>query len=240
MMTVFATVANSSDKKSDTNPVKRIESLGKHLSGWAEDNLCRETDEGPKCLKSQDVWMNRILQLTTRLASRYEKCGSVPNRSERRRREDANDKGNHTVTDNDSYDDDEEDEFLSNDMSQQQFDLMTSENYGKSTTVNNALARYAKNNPAKAVSQLCTAISKWTKDYLQSCQGRREMNNGYLQTVLRMAKWKVVLHNAYLKANQIEANSANKDSQARNVPGNGSGSAWQKWFDRKTSAEKLR
>ena len=51
--------------------------------------------------------MNRILQLTTRLASRYEKCGSVPNRSERRRREDANDNGNHTVTDNDSYDDDE-------------------------------------------------------------------------------------------------------------------------------------
>ena len=27
MMTVFASVANSSDKKSDSNPVKRIESL---------------------------------------------------------------------------------------------------------------------------------------------------------------------------------------------------------------------
>ena len=74
----------------------------------------------------------------------------------------------------------------------------------------------------------------------RSCQGRREMNNGYLQTVLRMAKWKIVLHNAYLKAQQIEENPSNKDSQVRNVPGNGSADAWQKWFDRKTSQQKFR
>jgi len=232
MMTVFASVANSSDKKSDSNPVKRIESLGKHLSGWAENNLCRETDDGPKCLKSQTVWTNRIIQLTTRLAARYEKCGSVPNRSERRRRRDDDDE-------NDEYDD-EDDEFIRNDMSEEMFNFITSEQYGQASAASGMMARYAKNNPAKAVSQLCTAISKWTKDYLQSCQGRREMNNGYLQTVLRMAKWKVVLHNAYLKANQIEPNTDNKDSQPRKVPSNGSQSAWQKWFDRKTSAGKLR
>ena len=66
------------------------------------------------------------------------------------------------------------------------------------------------------------------------------MNNGYLQTVLRMAKWKIILHNAYLKAQQIEENPSNKDSQVRNVPGNGSSTAWQKWFDRKTSDQKFR
>lgn len=225
MMTVFASVANSSDKKSDSNPVKRIESLGKHLSGWAENNLCRETDDGPKCLKSQQVWMGRIVQLTTRLAARYEKCGSVPNRSQRRRRDDEND--------DESGDDD--DEFISNEMTDELFDFISSPAYGQASAASGMMARYAKNNPAKAVSQLCTAISKWTKDYLKSCQGRREMNHGYLQTVLRMAKWKVVLHNAYLKANQIEANPANKDSQARKVP-----SDWQKWFDRKTLALKLR
>jgi len=158
MMTVFASVANSSDKKSDSNPVKRIESLGKHLSGWAENNLCRETDEGPKCLKSQQVWMNRIVQLTTRLATRYEKCGSVPNRSQRRRRDDDDDA-------NDSGDDD--DEFISNDMTDELFDFISSPAYGQASAASGMMARYAKNNPAKAVSQLCTAISKWTKDYLQ-------------------------------------------------------------------------
>ena len=108
MMTVFASVGSSTEKKSvksDSNPVKRIENLvsikyyliffqssffsqGKNLSEWAESNLCRETDEGQKCLKSQDKWMSRVTQLTDRLALRYEKCGSVPNRTAGRRRRD--------------------------------------------------------------------------------------------------------------------------------------------------------
>lgn len=230
MMTVFASVGSSTEKKSvksDSNPVKRIENLGKNLSEWAESNLCRETDEGQKCLKSQAKWMSRVTQLTDRLALRYEKCGSVPIRTAGRRRRDDEENS-------------EEDSYLSNDMDDQLFDFITSDQYGQASAASGMMARYAKNNPAKAVSQLCTAISKWTKDYLQSCQGRREMNNGYLQTVLRMAKWKIVLHNAYLKAQQIEENPSNKDSQIRNVPGNGSSTAWQKWFDRKTSGQKFR
>ena len=61
----------------------------------------------------------------------------------------------------------EEDSYLSNDMDDQLFDFITSDQYGQASAASGMMARYAKNNPAKAVSQLCTAISKWTKDYLQ-------------------------------------------------------------------------
>ena len=52
-------------------------------------------------------------------------------------------------------------------MDEQLFDFITSDQYAQASAASGMMARYAKNNPAKAVSQLCTAISKWTKDYLQ-------------------------------------------------------------------------
>ena len=54
---------------------------------------------------------------------------------------------------------DEEDQ-----MDDEEFDILSSD---EGAFLNLASARYAKDNPVKAVSQLCTAISKWTKDYLQ-------------------------------------------------------------------------
>lgn len=60
-----------------------------------------------------------------------------------------------------------DDEFISNDMTDELFDFISSPAYGQASAASGMMARYAKNNPAKAVSQLCTAISKWTKDYLQ-------------------------------------------------------------------------
>lgn len=220
-MFVFASVGSSTEKKSDGNPVKRMENLGKNLSEWAENNLCRDTSEGKKCLKSQETWSNRVLQVSEKLRQRYEKCGSVPDRSRRRREED-------------------DDDDFSNDMSQEMFDWITSDTYTQTKVASGVMQRYSKSNPAKAVSQLCTAISKWTKDYLQDCNGLRNQNNGYLQTVLRMAKWKVILHNAYLKAQKIEPNETNKDSLPKKVPGDGSQEAWRRWFDRKTLAQKFR
>ena len=61
---------------------------------------------------------------------------------------------------------DDDDDF-SNDMSQEMFDWITSDTYTQTKVASGVMQRYSKINPAKAVSQLCTAISKWTKDYLQ-------------------------------------------------------------------------
>ena len=62
---------------------------------------------------------------------------------------------------------DDDDEDFSNEMSQEMFDWITSDTYSQTQVASGVMQRYAKNNPAKAVSQLCTAISKWTQDYLR-------------------------------------------------------------------------
>lgn len=85
------------------------------------------------------------------------------------------------------------------------------------------MARYNKNDPTKAVSQLCTAIAKWTKDYLSECRSkRRDSNGGHLQPVLRMAKWKIILHNAMIRA------KGGDESLQKTVP-----SDWAEWYQRK-------
>lgn len=66
-----------------------------------------------------------------------------------------------------SEDEDDDDEDFSNEMSQEMFDWITSDRYSQTQVASGVMQRYAKNNPAKAVSQLCTAISKWTQDYLR-------------------------------------------------------------------------
>merc|ERR1711970_931133 len=146
--------------------------LGKHLADWAEQNLCRTDENAPppglKCLQAQPIWIDRIQNLAADLRERFGRCGSVPDRSQpqrRRRRE---------------IDDADEEDMMDDDV----FDMLSTDDV---STLSLVSARYAKDNPVKAVSQLCTAISKWTKDYLQNCRGARTLNGGYLRPVLRMA-----------------------------------------------------
>jgi len=206
----YMTMVGSESPKSDKDPQKRIEMLGKHLADWAEQNLCR-TDENArnslKCLPAQPVWIERIKGLSEDLNARYDRCGSVPDRSQpqrRRRRE---------------IDDADEEDL----MDDEEFDMLTSE---EGAFLNLASARYAKDNPVKAVSQLCTAISKWTKDYLQGCRGARSRSGGYLRPVLRMAKWKIILNNALIKAQNIQ--SDDRSRLTKTVPSN-----WSEWYSKK-------
>jgi len=209
----YMTMVGSESPKSDKDPQKRIDMLGKHLADWAEQNLCRTDENAPppglKCLPAQPVWIDRIKGLAEDLNARYDRCGSVPDRSQpqRRRRREIDD-----ADDDDQMDDEE-------------FDILSSE---EGSFLNLASPRYAKDNPVKAVSQLCTAISKWTKDYLQNCRGARSRNGGYLRPVLRMAKWKIILNNALLKAQNIQ--SDDRSRLQKTVPDN-----WSEWYSKKLS-----
>jgi hypothetical protein len=204
----YMTMVGSESPKSDKDPQKRIDMLGKHLADWAEQNLCR-TDEntpppGLKCLPAQPIWIERIKSLAGDLNARYDRCGSVPDRSQpqrRRRRE---------------IDDADEEDI----MDDEEFDMLSDDDVNIFSL---AQARYAKDNPVKAVSQLCTAISKWTKDYLQNCRGARARNGGYLRPVLRMAKWKIILNNALIRAQKLDS------SLEKSMPSG----QWSDWYSRK-------
>merc|ERR1712048_1431211 len=87
LFTYMAVVVGSESPKSDANPSKRILALGKHLTNWVEENLCRTEATGQKCLKAKTRWADRVKVLSESLATRYESCGSVPDRSRRRREE---------------------------------------------------------------------------------------------------------------------------------------------------------
>lgn len=217
----YMTMVGSESPKSDKDPQKRIEMLGKHLADWAEQNLCRTDENAPplglKCLPAQQVWIERILKVAEDLNARYDRCGSVPDRSQpqRRRRREIDDA-------------DDEDQ-----MDDTTFDLISSDDATISSAIETSgnltslmAPRYAKDNPVKAVSQLCTAISKWTKDYLQNCKGARVRNGGYLRPVLRMAKWKIILNNALLKAQNIQSDDVR--SLQKSVPEN-----WSEWYSKK-------
>jgi len=207
----YMTMVGSESPKSDKDPQKRIAMLGKHLADWAEQNLCRTDENAPppglKCLPAQPVWIERIKGLADDLNVRYDRCGSVPDRSQpqRRRRREIDDA-------------DEEDQ-----MDDEEFDILSSD---EGAFLNLASARYAKDNPVKAVSQLCTAISKWTKDYLQDCRGARSRNGGYLRPALRMAKWKIILNNALIKAQNLQ--SDDRSRLLKTVPSN-----WSEWYSKK-------
>jgi len=201
IVTYLAVAAGSQENpKSDKDPKKRIEALGGHLTDWVNSNLCRHQDGEEKCLPSRLVWPGRIDGMTQRLANRYDKCGSIPERINRKRRED--------------------------ELDDEEYNILSSSN---GFAYNLVSARYARDNPVKAVSQLCSAISKWTKEYLSECSGRRDQNGGHLQPVLRMAKWKILLHNAYIKAQKLD------DVAMKSVP-----SSWSEWFQKKIDKDAFR
>lgn len=207
IVTYLAVAAGSAENpKSDKDPKKRIEALGGHLTDWVNSNLCRREDGEEKCLKSRDIWPGRIDGMAQRLANRYDKCGSIPTRSNRKRRDDQ--------------------ESEEEDVNDEEFNILSSP---AEFTYNLVSARYARDNPVKAVSQLCSAMAKWTKEYLSECSGRRNVNGGHLQPVLRMAKWKILLHNAYIKAQKLE------DVDSKSVP-----SSWPEWFQKKIDKNAFR
>lgn len=61
---------------------------------------------------------------------------------------------------------------------------------------------------------------------LRNCRGARSRSGGYLRPVLRMAKWKIILNNALIKAQNIQ--SDDRSRLQKTVPSN-----WSEWYSKK-------
>jgi hypothetical protein len=176
MKTVFLTfilstgVLSGDNPKSDNDPEKRIQKIGEHMSDWVQQNLCRDDDH---CLKATDNWVARIAKVTDALVVRFGKCGSIPERKSRRRR----DEDSEGADLDDEYDYYEDDELVEN---------------SKTT-------RYNKADPVKGILQLTGAAKKWVDQYLSLCGSQFKRNHGVHHSSIRFMKWKILLNNAYAK-----------------------------------------
>ena len=64
---------------------------------------------------------------------------------------------------------------------------------------------------------------------LRNCRGARSRNGGYLRPVLRMAKWKIILNNALIKAQTPNSQmDEDRSRMLRTVPSN-----WSEWYSKK-------
>jgi len=71
--------------KSDSNPKKRIQTLGENMKSWTSQHLCFEGRCLKAVTKTDGNWSQRIDRVTQRLTDLYEKCGSIPERDRVRR-----------------------------------------------------------------------------------------------------------------------------------------------------------
>lgn len=155
--------------KSDSDPVKRIQTLGENLTSWTSQHLCFED----RCLKAVTKetgnWSQRIEKVVLRLEDMYHKCGGVPDReggSSRKRREE------------DESEDSEDDEDITELISSRYNREDPVKGVGQLTT---AVRKWATDYLSECRSAKKTA------------------NNGIPMISLRMHKWKVILENGFHK-----------------------------------------
>lgn len=218
---LVVTVGVAGKPKSDNNPIKRIETLGDNLIGWTDQHLCFEGRCLKAVTKTEGNWTSRISKVVSRMKDLYNKCGNIPDRGSRKRRQAETDpdpemgSSKWVETDMDELIDEEND--IENGV-----DFDNAFEFDAQLDADLISSRYNRDDPVKGVGQLTTAVRKWAHDYLSQCQSRKKAeNNGVPMISLRMLKWKVILENGFHKIRKA-------NDEIKPTPG-----SWAKWYDRK-------